>query len=165
MSTPYEPARPAGQQPPTASTTAHSGAYGTSGPSSDASVGEMFAEVSKDLSTLIRQEVELAKAETTVMAKEAGKTAGFFGGAAWAANMMMLFLSLALWWAIGAMLGQGDEEPSLGWAAVIVAVIWAIVAAILAQKGKKAVPKEKGLPQTADTLKKIPTALKGQEPS
>lgn len=48
-------------------------------------LGELLSEVSRDLSTLFRQEVALAKAELTDSAKKAGKGAGMFGGAGVAA--------------------------------------------------------------------------------
>lgn len=131
----------------------------------DASVGQLFGEVTRDLSTLIRQEVALAKAEATESAKKAGMGAGLLGGAAWAAHFVLLFLSLTLWWVLGALLGEGDREPALGWSALIVTLIWAVIAAVLALRGKKELQKTKGLPQTADSLKKIPDALKGQERS
>lgn len=131
----------------------------------DSSVGQLFGEVTRDLSTLIRQEVALAKAEATESAKKAGTGAGLLGGAAWAAHFVLLFLSLTVWWVLGALLGEGDREPALGWAALIVMLLWAVVAAILALRGKKELQKTKGLPQTADTLKKIPDALTGQERS
>lgn len=131
----------------------------------DASVGQLFGEVTRDLSTLIRQEVALAKAEATESAKKAGTGAGLLGGAAWAAHFVLLFLSLTLWWVLGALFGEGDREPALGWAALIVTLIWAVIAAVLALRGKKELQKTKGLPQTADSIKKIPDALKGQERS
>ena len=131
----------------------------------DASVGQLFGEVTRDLSTLIRQEVALAKAEATESAKKAGTGAGLLGGAAWATHFVLLFLSLTLWWVLGALLGEGDREPALGWAALIVTLIWAVIAAVLALRGKKELQKTKGLPQTADSIKKIPDALKGQERS
>lgn len=130
-----------------------------------ASVGDLFGEVTKDISTLIRQEFALAKAETQESAKKAGTGAGMLGGAAWAANFVLLFLSIALWWGLGALIGEGDAEPALGWSALIVTIIWAIIAAVLAAKGRQELKATKGLPQTAQTVKKIPDALKGQEPS
>ena len=69
---------------------------------------------------------------------------------------MLLFLSISLWWAIGNGLGRG-------WAALIVAGIWAVIAAVLALLGRAELRKIKGVPETADTLSKIPNALKGQE--
>lgn len=138
-------------------------------PSTDAapsaSVGELFSEVSKDLSTLIRQEIALAKAEVSDSAKKAGKGAGMLGGAGYAAHLLTLFLSLALWWALGALIGEGGDSPALGWSALIVAALWGIIAAVLAMMGKKSLEQVEGAPQTTETVKEIPDALKGQESS
>ena len=78
------------------------------------------------------------------------------GGAGIAGYFVLLFASIALWWAIGA--GTG-----LGWAALIVAVLWAVVGAILFFAGRNSLRSVRGLPRTADTVKKIPDALKGNE--
>jgi Putative Actinobacterial Holin-X, holin superfamily III len=118
------------------------------------SLGTLLSEVMKDMSTLFRQEVALAKAEITDSGKKAGKGAGMFGGAGVAGHFVLLFLSIALWW------GLGDLIESLGWSAVIVAVLWAIVALILALQGKKEFQKIKGAPQTAETIKEIPDTFK-----
>jgi hypothetical protein len=124
--------------------------------SANASVGELLGEVTKDLSKLMRQEVALAKAEATLSAKNAGKGAGMFAGAAVGGHFVLLFLSLALMYGLAALM-------PIGWAAVIVAVIWGIIAAVLAARGKKEVQKVKGLPQTAETIKEIPPTLKPGE--
>jgi hypothetical protein len=120
------------------------------------SLGELIGEVTKDLSTLMRQEVDLAKAELTQSARRAGKGTGMLGGAAFAGYMVLLFLTIALWWAIGSATG-------LGWSAVIVAVIWGVIGATLAALGRNELRSVRGLPKTSDTLKKIPDALKGNE--
>jgi hypothetical protein len=117
------------------------------------SLGELFAEFTRDFSTLMRQEVALAKAELKESAKTAGKGTGLLSGAAVAAHMVLLFLSLALWWALGHLM-------DLGWAAVIVALIWAVVAAVLAITGRKNLQSVQGAPQTVDTIKDIPPTLK-----
>jgi hypothetical protein len=122
----------------------------------DRSVGELVGEVSRDLSTLIRQEIELAKAEATQSAKRAGKGAGMFGGAGVAGHMVLLFLSLALWWALGTVMGGG-------WSGLVVAAVWAVVAAVLAARGRSEIKAVEGLPRTADSVKKIPDALRGHE--
>ncbi len=118
------------------------------------SLGSLLGEVTRDISTLFRQEVALAKAEITDSGKKAGKGAGLFGGAGVAGHFVLLFLSIALWW------GLGDLIGSNGWSAVIVAVLWAIVALILALQGKKEFQKIKGAPQTAETIKEIPETFK-----
>lgn len=121
------------------------------------SLGHLLTEVTKDFSTLMRQEIELAKAEASESAKKAGKGAGLLGGAGYAAIMLVLFLSLALMWA----LGDAFESITLG--ALAVAGVWAIIAAVLYLVGRKALKEVKGLPRTTDTVKKIPETLKRNE--
>ncbi|MFE1646024.1 phage holin family protein [Microbacterium sp. P01] len=120
------------------------------------SLGELVGEVTRDISTLMRQEVELAKVELKETASQSAKGAGLFGGAGYAALMGVLFLSIALWWALGEVTGRG-------WSGVIVAVIWLIIAAILFVVGRGQMKKVKGAPQTAETLKEIPETLKRNE--
>jgi hypothetical protein len=120
----------------------------------ETSLGDLVGEVSRDLSELMRKELELAKAELSESAKRAGKGAGLMGGAGYAGGMAVLFLSIAVWW------GLGDLIDSLGWSAVIVAVIWAIVAAILYAVGRKRLKTVQGAPKTVETVKEIPEALK-----
>lgn len=121
-----------------------------------ASLGELLGDVTRDLSTLMRQEVELAKAEAKQSATRAGKGAGMLAGAGVGGHFVLLFLSLALMFALGALM-------PLGWAALIVAVIWAIIAAVLASIGRKELKEIKGLPQTSETLSEIPPTLKPGE--
>jgi hypothetical protein len=120
------------------------------------SIGEILGHVTKDVSTLMRQEVELAKAEAKQSASRAGRGVGMYVGAALGGFFFLLFLSVSAWWALGTQIGYG-------WSALIVAVVWAVIAGILALVGKKELAKIKGLPQTADTVSKIPNALKGNE--
>ncbi len=122
-----------------------------------ASFGELFGQVTKDLSTLIRQEIDLAKAELKQSATRAGAGAGLLGGAGYAALMAIFFLSVALWW------GLGDLIDNLAWSAVIVAVLWAIIALILYLIGRKRLKEVQGMPRTAESVKKIPEALKRNE--
>jgi len=122
----------------------------------NASLGELLGEVTRDLSTLMRQEVELAKAELKQSATKAGKGGGMLAGAGVAGHFVLVFLSLALMFALGALM-------PLGWAAVIVAVIWAIIAAVLASMGRKNLKQIQGLPQTGETLSEIPPTLKPGE--
>jgi hypothetical protein len=119
-------------------------------------LGDLIGEVTQDLSTLMRQELELAKAELQQSASRAGKGAGMLGGAAVAGYFVLLFASVALWWAIGSATG-------LGWSAVIVAIIWAVIGAVLYVAGRNSLKSVRGIPTTADTVKKIPEALKGNE--
>ena len=117
------------------------------------SLGDLLGEVTRDMSTLMRQEVELAKVELKQSAARAGKGSGMLAGAGVAGNFALLFLSLALWWALGTLMG-------LGWSGVVVALIWGIAAAVLASIGRRELKAVKGLPQTAATLQEIPPTLK-----
>jgi hypothetical protein len=122
----------------------------------NASLGELLGDVTRDLSTLMRQELELAKAEAKQSATKAGKGGGMLAGAGVAGHFVLVFLSLALMFALGALM-------PLGWAAVIVAVIWGIIAAVLASIGRKELKQIKGIPQTSETLSEIPPTLKPGE--
>src|SRR3954447_12820113 len=88
---------------------------------SSSSLGDLIGEVTRDLSLLFRQEVELAKAELRESASEASKGAGLLGGAAYSGSMALLFISIAAWCTLGEQIGNG-------WAALVVAVVWALIA-------------------------------------
>lgn len=118
--------------------------------------GALLGAVAEDLSTLMQQEIALAKAEARQSARSAGRGAGMLAGAAQGAQFALLFLSIALWWALGSGLEWG-----LGWSALIVAVLWAAAAAALAMAGRNALT-DVGVPRTVETAKEIPPALKGE---
>lgn len=120
------------------------------------SIGTMLGDVSRDVTTLMRQEVELAKAEAKQSATRVGKGVGMFAGAAVAGLLLLVFLSVSAVWGLGQFIGNQ-------WSGLIVAGVWAVVAAVLAIVGKKEFDRIKGLTQTVDTVGKIPTAVKGQE--
>ena len=133
------------------------------------SLGEMFKSLSTNLSTLIQQEIALAKAETTQAvqeakqsAKDTGKGAGMLAGAGVAGHFVLLFLSLALMWGLSNLVG-------LAWSSVIVAVLWAVIAGFLAAMGKKNLNEGKRemteatqdpLPLTRETVSEIPDTVK-----
>ena len=118
------------------------------------SVGALIGEVTKDLSTLMRQELELAKVELKVEAKKAGQGAGMFGAAGFAGYMVLMFLSIALWWALSHLVGHS-------WSALIVAILWGIVGAVAFTMGKKKFEQVNPKPErTLDTLSQVPSALK-----
>jgi hypothetical protein len=118
------------------------------------SVGQLVSELTNDLSTLMRQELELAKAEIKAEVGKAGKGAGMLGGAGFAGYMVALFLSLALWGALWGPIGAG-------WSGLIVAVIWAVIGAVLYSMGRKQLKQVNPKPErTVDTLSQVPSALK-----
>jgi hypothetical protein len=120
------------------------------------SVGELVGNVTRDLSTLMRQELTLARAELKAEASKTGRAAGALGAAGVAGLLAALFLSICLWWALGHLIGNG-------WSALIVAAIWGIVAAVLYANGRKKLREVNPTPErTVDTLKNVPDALKGE---
>jgi hypothetical protein len=121
------------------------------------SVGEMLGDISRDLSTLLRQELALAKAEVKQEATKAGKGVGMLGGAGFAGYMVLLFLSFAAWWSLANVLDEGL-------AALIVGVVWAVAAAVLFVVGRKQLRELNPMPErTVDTLKQVPDAIKPHE--
>ena len=114
----------------------------------DRSVGELLKELSEQTSTLVRQELDLAKAEMSEKGKQAGLGAGMFGGAG-------IFGLLALI-ALTACLVMALDRVMVDWlAALVVAAGYAAIAGALALTGRNkvreaapAVPE-----QTRDTLK------------
>ncbi|KRC51950.1 hypothetical protein ASE16_02460 [Leifsonia sp. Root227] len=117
------------------------------------SLGDLLGEVTRDLSTLMRQELDLAKAELRQSATRAGKGAGMLGGAGYAGLMVLFFLSVALWWGLGYLVGNA-------WSAVIVAVVWAVIGLVLFLVGRRQLAAVKGVPQTVETIKEMPETLK-----
>jgi uncharacterized membrane protein YqjE len=113
----------------------------------DESVGELLSDLSADLTTLVRQEIALARVEMTEKGKAVGKGAGMLAGAgvvglaALGAFTAMLIALLALWMPVWV-------------AALIVTVLWAIVAIVLAQVGRKKL-KEAVPPKPEQTIETI----------
>ena len=107
---------------------------GVGGPSEqrEPSAAELVKQLSEQTSRLVRQEVELAKAELTVKGKRAGVGAGMFGGA-----------GVSGLYALGALTAAAIAALALAvatWlAALIVAVVWAAIAGVMALTGKSKV--------------------------
>ena len=117
----------------------YSSASRTTGPSAGApepsvdsdssSLGEIVSEITNDFSTLMRQELDLMKAELKEEASKAAAGVGMLGGAGFAGSFLLLFASVALMAAL-------DAVMPLGWAALVVAALWGIVGAVLAARGR-----------------------------
>jgi uncharacterized membrane protein YqjE len=114
----------------------------------DRSVGELLKQLANETSTLMRQELELAKAE---MREKAGKAGPGFG--MWGAAGAMALLALG---ALTAFLILALDGAMPNWlAALIVALVYGTIAGLLYLRGKQKVD-EAGSPvpeQTIDTLK------------
>jgi len=112
------------------------------------SLGELFSKLSSETSTLIRQELALARAELAEKGREAGKGAGFLGGA----GVVGLLAAGALTACIILLL---DEIMAAWLAALIVAVVYGAIAAVLGLRGRERVQAASPpVPeQTVDTVK------------
>ena len=110
-------------------------------------IGELLKELSQQTATLVRQEIELAKAEVTTQGKKAGIGAALFGGAG--------VIGLATLGAFTAFLILLLAEVMPGWvAALIVTVVYGAIAAFLALRGKDKVQEATPpAPQTVETVK------------
>jgi MFS family permease len=101
-------------------------------PGTDTSIGELTKQLSEQTTRLVRQEIELAKAELAIKGKQAGAGAGMFGGA----GVLALYAVGALTAAIIAALSLAMDT----WiAALIVAVVYGAIAGVVALTGKKKV--------------------------
>jgi uncharacterized membrane protein YqjE len=120
----------------------------------ETSIGELIGNISDDLSQLFRQEVELAKVELKQEASKAGKAAGMLGVAGFAGYLAVVLLSFALVFGLA-------NVMDAGWAALIVAVIWAAIGAVLYSSGRKKLKTVDPTPhRTVDTLKEDAKWLK-----
>ncbi|MFF8259109.1 phage holin family protein [Streptomyces virginiae] len=131
---PVAPARPSVPPPPATTAT-------------EPSLGELVGEIGQDLSQLVRDEIELAKAEMKQESAKAGKAFGMLGGAGYAGHVFLLFASLTVVFALANVM-----DPA--WAALIVTAVWAVVGAVLYAKGRERLRTVNLKPeQTVDTLK------------
>ena len=122
----------------------------------DRSLGELFAELSRETTTLVRQEITLAKTEMTQKATRAGKDVGFLvaGGAVVYAGVLAILAAIVI----------GLGQAGLPWwlAALIVGVVVAGIGYVLIRRGLDNLKHEDMAPrQTIDTIKGDIDAIKG----
>ena len=123
-------------------------------------LGELLKQLSEETTRLVRQELELAKAELTQKGKQAGAGAGLFGTAG--------AIGLAALGALTACFILALNAVMLAWlAALIVAVVYGIIAFVLVKQGQKKM-KQASPPvpeQTIETVKEDVQWAKTQMPS
>lgn len=124
---------------------------------SSRSFGDLFGDVTRGFSTLLRQEIALAKAELSQSVQQAKVGAGMLGAAGYAALMTVFFVSVALMWALA------DAMENIPAAAMIVALIWAVTALVLGLVGKQKIAEFEGMPRTVDSIKKFPETVNRNE--
>ena len=122
----------------------------------DQSLGDLFSEMTAELSTLFRKEVELAKVEGREEIKHAGAAAGMFAAAGVGAWIAVLFASFALAWLL-------DQAMNTALAFLLVAALWGVVALVLLSMARKKAKSVQPLPETTRTLKEDVQWAKAQQ--
>ena len=131
---------------PPASTTSPMGSH-VAGAEDERSLGQIVGDLSNDLTTLVKQELELARTELKEEAAKAGKGAGMLGGAGVSGLLALILGSFALAYLL-------DNWMPVELAFLIVTILWAIVGAVLAARGRKELKNANPqLPETQQTLK------------
>jgi F0F1-type ATP synthase assembly protein I len=111
------------------------------------SLSALLSDVTTEIATLFRKEVELAKAETTDQVSRAAKAGAMLGAGAVVGLVALILVAFAAAW------GLAEVVPT-GVAFLIVGVVFGIVAAVLASAGKKKMAAVDPVPtQTVGTLK------------
>ena len=123
----------------------------------DRSLGQIVGDISSNFGTLVRQEIDLAKTELKQEASTAGKGIGMLAGAAVTGLLMLIFLSWTVVWLL-------DNWMPVELAFLITALVWAVVAAILAIRGRAALRQvSPQLPETQQTLKEDASWVRAQK--
>lgn len=116
-------------------------------PTDQRTLGEVVGDLSHDLTTLVKQELELARTELKQEASRAGKGAGLLGGAGVAGLLLLITATFTVAYLL-------DNWMPVEVAFLIVTLVWAVVASILALTGRKALREANPqLPTTQQTLK------------
>ena len=124
----------------------------------DPTIGKLVIDASRDISTLVHPEIELAKSELKVSVKHGGTGIGLFGAAAFLGVLAIIMLSVA----IAYLIHWNGDGLDLHWAFLIVFAFYLLLAAILAYVGLKQVKQVKAPERAIHQGKEIPRALKGQ---
>ena len=122
----------------------------------DPTIGRLVTDASRDISTLISKEIELAKSELKVSVKAGGIGVGMFAAAGFVAVLAIIMLSVAIAYFIH-WAGLG-----LHWSFLIVFGFYLLVAGLLVLVGVKKVKQVRGPDKAISQGKQIPRALKGK---
>lgn len=102
-------------------------------------IADVIKNIQADVTTIVKGEIELAKAELLPQAKAAGIGAGLFGAAAYVAitGATLLFCGLSFWLSLGFQSWFGlDLLAALAWGFAVMAVLMFLLAGVLALIGK-----------------------------
>lgn len=111
---------------------------------------QLLKQLSQETTTLLKKEIELAKAEVRESGKKAGIGAGMFGAAGIAGLMALFAFTLFLI----DLIGQLFDSDKFWLGALIVAIVYGVIAGVLALQGKNKVQQATPpAPQTVETVK------------
>jgi Putative Actinobacterial Holin-X, holin superfamily III len=124
----------------------------------DPTIGKLVADATRDISTLVSKEIELAKSELKVSFRAGGAGIGLFAGAVFLVLIAVILFS----WALVYLIHWDGDGLDLQWAFLIVFAFYLLLAALLgwlgARKMKQVTPPERAIEQGRE----IPKALKGR---
>jgi hypothetical protein len=109
-------------------------------PDTDPTIGRLVSDATRDVSSLIRNEIKLAKTEVQVSVKAGGTGIGLFAGAVFFVLMGLVMLSMAFAYLIN----WNGDGLALQWAFLIVFGFYLLVAALLGYIGLRSVKKVRG---------------------
>jgi hypothetical protein len=124
----------------------------------DPTIGRLVTDASRDISGLLRKEIQLAKSELKVSAKAGGVGIGLFAAAAFVIVLAIIMLSVAFAY----FLNWNGAGLDLHWAFLVVFGVYVIIAALLGYLGLRSVKKVRGPEKAMQQGREIPRALKGQ---
>ncbi len=105
----------------------------------DPTIGRLVSDASRDISTLINKEIQLAKSELKVSVKAGGTGIGLFAAAAFLVVLAVIMLSVAFAYFIN----WNGDGLALQWAFLIVFAVYVLIAALLGFIGYRKVQQVK----------------------
>ncbi|GAB3790490.1 phage holin family protein [Nocardioides ungokensis] len=132
----------------------------TAAPASDGdpTIGRLVTDASRDISTLISKEIQLAKSELKVSIKAGGTGVGLFAAAGFLAVLAVIMLSVA----IAYLINWNGDGLALQWAFLIVFGFYLLLAGLLVFIGVRKVKQVRAPEKAIAQGKQIPNALKGK---
>jgi uncharacterized membrane protein YqjE len=127
-------------------------------PDSDPTIGRLVHDATRDISTLVQKEIELAKSELKVSVKAGGVGIGLFAGAVFLLVLAIIMLSVSFAYLIH----WNGDGLALQWAFMVVFGVYALIAALLVLLGVRSVKKVRAPERAIEQGREIPKALKGQ---